>query len=45
VSTSNPSYSGSVLCKSWSPLNGSVGDVAEVEVQFPTSGVVTRNVA
>lgn len=45
VGTSNPKYSGSVLVKSWSPLNGSVGDVAEVEVQYPTSGVVTRAVA
>ncbi len=45
VGTSNPSYSGSVLVKSWTPLNGAVGDVAEVEVQYPTSGTVTRATA
>jgi len=31
-----------VLINQWKPLSGSVGDVAEVEVTFPTSGVVTR---
>lgn len=43
VSTSNPKYTGSVLIKEWKPLTGSVGDVAEVEVSFPTSGAVTRS--
>lgn len=42
VGVSNPKYTGSVLVKSWSPINGSVGDVAEVEVEFPTTGAVTR---
>lgn len=42
VSTSNPKYTGSVLIKEWKPIAGSVGDVAEVEVEFPTSGAVTR---
>lgn len=45
VGTSNPQYSGSVLAKSWTPLNGAVGDVAEVEVQWPTSGAVSRATA
>lgn len=45
VGTSNPKYTGSVLINSWKPLNGSVGDVAELDVSFPTSGVVTRGVA
>lgn len=42
VSTNNPKYTGNVLIKEWKPIAGSVGDVAEVEVEFPTSGVVTR---
>lgn len=42
VSTSNPKYSGSVLIKEWKPLSGSPGDVAELDVSFPTSGVITR---
>lgn len=42
VGVSNPKYTGSLLVKSWSPINGSVGDVAEVSVTWPTSGAVTR---
>lgn len=42
VGTSNPKYTGNVLVKSWNPIAGSVGDVAEVDVTWPTSGVVTR---
>jgi hypothetical protein len=42
VGTSNPKYTGSVLVRQWSPINGSVGDVAEVSVTFPSSGVITR---
>jgi len=42
VGADNPSYSGNVLVKEWKPLAGSVGDVAEVEVTFPTSGAITR---
>ncbi|MEV4474670.1 hypothetical protein [Nonomuraea sp. NPDC049504] len=42
---SNPKYTGFVLIKSWKPLAGSVGDVAEVDVSWPTSGAITRAVA
>lgn len=42
-STANPGYLGSVLINGWKPLAGSVGDVATVDVAFPTSGVVTRS--
>jgi len=45
VGVSNPKYSGSILIKEWKPLSGQVGDLAEVEVTFPTSGVVTRATA
>lgn len=45
VGTSNPKYTGSVLINKWEPLKGSPGDVAEVEVNFPTSGAVARAVA
>ncbi|HCT81753.1 MAG TPA: hypothetical protein DGT23_35270 [Micromonosporaceae bacterium] len=45
VSASNPKYTGSILIKEWKPLNGSVGDVAELDVSFPTSGAITRAVA
>jgi hypothetical protein len=42
VTTSNPKYTGSVLIKEHKPVSGSVGDVAENDVSYPTSGVVTR---
>lgn len=44
VGTSNPKYTGSVLVKEWK-FGGSVGDVAEVDVTFPTSGAVARATA
>lgn len=43
--TSNPQYSGSVLVKEWTPLDGSVSDLAQVQVSFPLSGAVTRATA
>lgn len=42
TSATNPQYSGSVLVKEYSPLDGSVGDVAKNSVSWPTSGAVTR---
>jgi hypothetical protein len=45
VGTSNPKYTGSVLIKEWAPINGSVGDVAEVDVSFPGSGALVRATA
>ena len=45
VGASNPKYTASVLIKQWKPIAGEVGSVAEVEVEFPTSGAVTRATA
>lgn len=42
VTTSNPQYAGSILINEWTPISGSVGDVAEVDVTFPLSGPMTR---
>lgn len=42
VGTSNPQYQGSILINKWVPIAGSVGDVAEVDVTFPGSGVLSR---
>lgn len=44
-STSNPGYTGSVLLTEWTPLDGSVGDLAEVSISIPTSGTVLRQTA
>lgn len=45
VSTSNPSYTGNILVAEWNPVTGKVGDLVQIDVGFPTSGTVTRNVA
>ena len=45
VGTSNPKYTGSVLLNKWTPIGGSVGDIAEVSVDWPSSGAVTRATA
>jgi len=42
VGTSNPKYTGSVNLKGWNPIGGSVGDVAEVSITYPTTGAITR---
>ncbi|MFF0469330.1 phage tail tube protein [Micromonospora zamorensis] len=45
VGTSNPKWTGNVLIKEWVPIAGSVGDVAEMDLSFPTSGAVARATA
>lgn len=45
VGTGNPSYSGSVLIKELKPVAGAVGDVAEMDVTWPTSGAISRATA
>jgi len=42
ATSSNPKYTGSLLFKSWTPVAGTVGDVNEQSVTFPTSGAITR---
>lgn len=42
VSATNPSYTATVLVTGFSPINGSVGDLATMNVTWPTSGAVTR---
>lgn len=42
VSVNNPKYTGSTLIKALQPIMGSVGDVAEQSVSWPTSGAITR---
>ncbi len=45
VSAGNPSYSGDVLVRRYSPLDGSVGDLAEVSTELPGDGVLARAVS
>lgn len=45
VSTSNPKWTGNVLLKEWTPLDGGPGDLASVSVTWPTSGAITRATA
>ncbi len=44
-STSNPSYTGSVLVSKLTPITGKVGDLVEFDLDWPTSGTITRLVA
>lgn len=42
VTANNPQYSGKLLITKWTPIAGSVGDVAEVDVTYPGSGPLGR---
>lgn len=44
-STSNPSYTGSILISDWNPITGKVGDVDTSSVTYQTTGVVLRQTA
>lgn len=46
VSATNPSYSGTCILLEYQPLSGSVGDLSETEVTFPTQRTgITRATA
>jgi len=42
VSVTNPKYTFTVLISEWTPLNGSVGELATATVQWPISGEITK---
>lgn len=42
ISATNPEFSGSCLLTKYSPLDGSVGDLAATSISIPTSGVWAR---
>lgn len=42
VSATNPRYGGTVLVTEWSPVDGSIGDLAAVSVTWPITGAITR---
>lgn len=45
ISTTNPEYSGSVLVTEYSPVDGSVGDLATSSVSWPGAGTLSRATA
>lgn len=45
VSPTNPSYTGTYLVNSYSPIASSVGDLATFSVTWPASGTVVRGTA
>lgn len=45
VSTANPSYSMLANVLSWNPINGAVGELNTVSVQWPVSGTITKATA
>lgn len=42
VSATNPSFSGSAVLETYPPLDGAVGDLAEVSATFQAAGDLTR---
>lgn len=42
VSSTNPSFTGSVLVSEYAPISGSVGDLASTSVTWPGAGTLTR---
>jgi len=44
-STANPSYTFSVLCTEWTPVNGAVGELNTADVTWPISGTITKATA
>lgn len=45
IGATNPEYSGNVLVSEYSPLDGSVGDLATTSVSWPGAGALSRAVA
>jgi hypothetical protein len=41
----NPEYTGNALLTKYSPMDGSVGDLAETSIEMSTSGAWTRSVS
>jgi hypothetical protein len=42
TSATNPSYTGTFLVTQYSPISASIGDLATLDVTWPSSGTVTR---
>lgn len=45
TSATNPAYTGSIFIAGWTPLTGSVGQLVQVDMSYPTSGTISRIVA
>ena len=44
-STGNPAFFGNLFVNAWKPIVGQIGDTAQVDLSFPTSGAVTRAIS
>lgn len=42
VSATNPSYTCTALVSEWTPLSGTVGELATASVTWPVSGAITK---
>ena len=45
TTSTNPSYSMTVLVTEWSPINGAVGDLLTADVTWPVDGTITKSTA
>ena len=44
ISATNPEYQFQCVVSQWSPLSGSVGDLATTQVQWPIYGAITKDI-
>lgn len=45
TSATNPSYTASAVISEWTPLNGSVGELATASVTWPVTGAIAKAVS
>jgi hypothetical protein len=44
ISATNPEFRFDCIVSQWSPLSGSVGDLATTQVQWPIFGAITKDI-
>ncbi len=44
ISASNPEYTFEALVTEWTPLNASVGQLSTIQVSWPISGAITKDI-
>ena len=44
ISASNPEYTFEALVTEWTSLNASVGELSTIQVQWPISGAITKDI-
>lgn len=45
ASSTNPKYTGTILCTEWTPVAGAVGELLTADVTWPITGAITKATA